>query len=257
MSASLNFALIQDIILLLISSIACFYCYLLNKRLKGLSDLKSGVGASIVSLTRAIKDTSTASQSAKQSTQGAVESLEDLIARSEAASIKMEAELISLQRHVKATVQLNHQIAQKIDNDLPNAVARAETVGANLLNIINGATDYSAGLPVETNDRDSDSHNSDEKFNETSHNTAYALQRDSDIKTDKQVEALRLVETHMGTDTLNSHKPEPENHFQSAPSAKTERDEIDILFDNIDALVNAKGVTKKLGFLESKEYYRS
>jgi len=97
MSTSLDLTQIKDIILLLISGIACFYCYLLNKRLKGLSDLKTGVGASIVSLTRAIKDTSTASQSAKLSTQDSVESMQALIQRSEAASVKMEAELISLQ----------------------------------------------------------------------------------------------------------------------------------------------------------------
>jgi len=257
MSASLNFALIQDIILLLISSIACFYCYLLNKRLKGLSDLKSGVGASIVSLTRAIKDTSTASQSAKQSTQGAVESLEDLIARAEATSVKMEAELISLQRHVKATVQLNHQVAHKIHNELPDAIAKAEAASTNLLSIANNATNYNSGLTTARQKQSLDNQSSNKKLSEIPANTSSVDDPDFKTEIDKQVDALRLAETHLATEALNSHKPKAEDPFKSTLSPKNERDEIDILFDDIDALVNAKGVTKKLGFLESKEYSRS
>ena len=47
----IDLALVKDVILLLVSGVACIYCVMLNQRLKGLSSLKKGVGASIVSLT--------------------------------------------------------------------------------------------------------------------------------------------------------------------------------------------------------------
>jgi len=56
---------VPDAILILISGSACLYCGLLNRKLKNLNNLKSGVGASIVSLTEAIEQTHQAAQQAE------------------------------------------------------------------------------------------------------------------------------------------------------------------------------------------------
>jgi len=57
---------VTDIILIFISGSACLYCAALSRRLKKLNNLKTGVGASIVSLTHAIEDTHKANQKAKR-----------------------------------------------------------------------------------------------------------------------------------------------------------------------------------------------
>jgi len=66
---------VLDIILILISASACFYCALLSRRLKALNALDDGVGASIVSLTDAIGKTHEAAREAQNTTHETVRTL--------------------------------------------------------------------------------------------------------------------------------------------------------------------------------------
>ncbi len=242
MSASINFALIQDVILLLISGIACFYCYLLNRRLRNLSSLKTGVGASIVSLTQAIKETSHASQSAKRSTEDAIETLQELVKKAEASSVKMDAELISLQRHIKATIKLNSQLSHRVEETLPHAIEKAEIVASNLLKVVNGATEYGTNVTVKPTNP-----------------AGFKAQEQDKIKAEKT--HLKVVKAEPRAANVNdvaiASKEVPENAISASVKGAPKKDDIDVLFDNIDALVKNKGVSKKVGFLESREYYKS
>ena len=144
MSIPLDLALLKDVILLLISGIACLYCVLLNRRLKGLNDLKSGVGASIVSLTQAIKDTHKAAKAAQSSTVESTETLKDLLEQSTEASLRMEAETIALQRNVKRAIAVNAGLQVKVQTDLPDAIQRAQTTASNLLKVVADIEKYNA-----------------------------------------------------------------------------------------------------------------
>lgn len=138
----LNMSLIKDIILLLVSGIACFYCIQLNRRLKGLSNLKSGVGASIVSLTEAIHKTHHAAQKAQASTADSVQMLKDLIVKAETLSTQLEATTIDAERRLKSARSLDAALEEKITVTLPNSVMKAQNTASSLLKVISDIESY-------------------------------------------------------------------------------------------------------------------
>lgn len=358
MSIPLDLALLKDVILLLISGIACLYCVLLNRRLKGLNDLKSGVGASIVSLTKAIKETHNAAKAAQSSTVESIDVLKDLLDKSNEASLRMEAETIALQRNVKRAIAVNAGLQVKVQTDLPEAIEKAQTTASNLLKVVADIEKYHAsegdGLAdnkkVETptakishlkvvkkpakataktnadassiEDSESESNNilaaelsehlgslenveeTDEAISDQIESSANQTHLDADeaIETnvveveaetplqentseeavsettehivDESAEKAEHVETVEEAPILQRIPPlTPKAPTQSEPKKiadiknitelnaiqkeEANKDPIDELFDNIDHLVKAKGVSKGIGFLKSREYYKS
>ncbi len=241
MSLPIDFALVQDVVLLLISGLACLYCALLNRRLKGLSNLKSGVGASIVSLTNAIKETHQAAKSTQETTIESIETLKDLLAQAKAASMKLESETISLQRKIHTATKLETQLDEKLEETLPNTIKKAQTTASNLLKVVTDIEKYriSASLNA-TPIAQSNSVAEDVKA------PSESLKRPSP--------RLTVVEADSGDSQLNSDKAEETSLLGITAS---EKDPIDELFDDIDTLVKRKGVRKHLGFLKSREYYKS
>ena len=108
---------IFDITLIFISGFAVFYCWLLSRRLKNLQSLETGLGASIVSLTDAIKKTNQAAMEARASTVSTVKTLKDLLREAEDTLPLVEAKLESLrnsQRGAKAASQSLLQIVTEL-----------------------------------------------------------------------------------------------------------------------------------------------
>ncbi|CAM3672822.1 hypothetical protein LIHA111178_02580 [Litorimonas haliclonae] len=138
----LNMALVQDVILLFVSGLACVYCILLNRRLKGLNNLKSGVGASIVSLTEAIHNTNNAAQKAQASTVESVKMLRGLIEKAETLSTQLEAVTIDAERRLKPARSLDAALEEKITTTLPNSVMKAQTTASNLLKVVTDIERY-------------------------------------------------------------------------------------------------------------------
>lgn len=358
MSIPLDLALLKDVILLLISGIACLYCVLLNRRLKGLNDLKSGVGASIVSLTKAIKETHSAAKAAQSSTVESIDVLKELLDKSNEASLRMEAETIALQRNVKRAIAVNAGLQVKVQTDLPEAIEKAQTTASNLLKVVADIEKYHASegelltenkadvtptakishlkvvkKPARTTatrnadaggieDDESESNTilvaelsehlgslenvaeTDDVISEQTENTVNqtnqapeeAIEADAvavadeeplqeDIAedvtsettediSDESTKKAAHVETLEEAPILQRIPPlNPEKPKQSEPTKITDiknvtelnaiekdeanKDPIDELFDNIDHLVKAKGVSKGIGFLKSREYYKS
>ena len=136
LSASQISAFAPDILLILISSIACLYCWLLSQRLSKLNNLKTGVGASIITLTKAIEDTHKAAQQAQLSTQEAVATLKDLLERSESATPKVEALVMELTR-AEDSARLQHtRMEDMLEITLPKSMDEAQNTATSLMQII-------------------------------------------------------------------------------------------------------------------------
>lgn len=146
----LNMDMIQDIILLFISGLACVYCIKLNRKLKGLSNLKSGVGASIVSLTEAIHKTHHAAQKAQASTEDSVKMLKQLIEKAETLSTQLEATTIDAERRLKTARSLNAALEEKVTVTLPNSVMKAQNTASSLLKVVSDIESYRSGLTAKS-----------------------------------------------------------------------------------------------------------
>lgn len=243
MSLPIDFALVQDVVLLLISGLACLYCALLNRRLKGLSSLKTGVGASIVSLTNAIKETHQAAKSTQETTVESIETLKDLLAQASAASAKLEAETITLQRKIHKATQIETELDEKIEATLPQTIKKAQNTASNLLKVVTDIEKYRVSVASDVK----------QTFKEQS--IATSIDAETQIETadgsEKAIPHLTVVEAETPPSTSEDEELEiPEPKGES-------KDPIDELFDDIDTLVKRKGVRKRLGFLKSREYYKS
>ncbi|MDB2438739.1 hypothetical protein N9W89_08500 [Hellea sp.] len=127
---------IADIVLIFISGMACLYCAMLSRRLKKLNNLKSGVGASILSLTQAIEDTHKAAQDAQTSTVQTVETLRHLLDKSESAAPKIEALILELEEVSKNAKLQQSQLNNIVETALSPAIDKAQTTASGLLKIV-------------------------------------------------------------------------------------------------------------------------
>jgi len=125
-----------DVILILISASACFYCALLSRRLKALNRLDSGVGASIVSLTEAIGKTHDAARDAQSSTLETVKTLRYLLEKSESMGPVLEASMTEVSRSIASVQKLKSELDTTVQEDLSEATLRARKVATNLLKTV-------------------------------------------------------------------------------------------------------------------------
>ena len=110
---------IFDILLIIISASACFYCWSLNRRLKKLQDLDSGLGASLVKLTSAITKTNNAALEARKSTVQTVTTLKSLLRNAEETLPQIEGRLESLrnsQKNAQATSKALLRIVSEVQS---------------------------------------------------------------------------------------------------------------------------------------------
>lgn len=114
----LTIGFIQDSVLILISGLACLYCIVLNRRVKGLSNMKTGLGASIVSLTEAIRQTQSAAQDTETTTLQAIHKLQSLMDTAESTITKLEARKIDLDRLESATLKVTQNLQAQTEQTL-------------------------------------------------------------------------------------------------------------------------------------------
>ena len=137
---------VPDAILILISGSACLYCGLLNRKLKNLNNLKSGVGASIVSLTEAIEQTHQAAQQAQSTTLQTTETLRHLLDQAESAGPKIEALIADLNRSITKARQQRKKVDSVVNDDLTPATQKARSTASSLLKLMTDIEGYKQTL---------------------------------------------------------------------------------------------------------------
>lgn len=88
--------LIADGLLLAGTTAAAFYCYILARRVRGLTDLDAGLGGAITALSRQVDDMKSSVDVAKRATGASAKELIAMTARAEIAAGRLELLLATL-----------------------------------------------------------------------------------------------------------------------------------------------------------------
>lgn len=102
-----------DILLASGAICACFYCYVLSKRIKKMMDLESGMGAAVVNFSQNLTDVKEAISNAQKGNQQSEESLAELTARAEGVAQNLELLIASLHDLPRAQSQPKKENDQK------------------------------------------------------------------------------------------------------------------------------------------------
>ena len=138
----IDYSFYADFALIFISGSACLYCGMLNRRLRKLQNLKTGVGASIVSLTEAITQTNKAAKDAQTSTLQTVETLRHLLAQAESAAPKIDALIVELVRNAETAQAERSLLTKQIDDNLSPMIRKAESTASGLLQVVTELDTY-------------------------------------------------------------------------------------------------------------------
>ncbi len=133
---------ISDIILILVSSSACLYCFMLSRRLKKLQNLDDGLGASILSLTEAITQTANTAKSARQATEENIQVLRKLLRDAEDTLPQVEARIESLSYSRKAAKMAHQELETILSSQIKPEINNAKQVSRSLLQIVTEIEDY-------------------------------------------------------------------------------------------------------------------
>lgn len=105
--------LIADFLLLSATGCACFYCWMLNRRLKKLHGTKDGMAASVVSLSKSVDETKQAIAHSHLAAEASIQKLEPLIATAQ----QLQADLVASMR-AQEMLAAASIAAQKTDPEL-------------------------------------------------------------------------------------------------------------------------------------------
>lgn len=104
--------IISDGLLLAGTMAAAFYCFVLARRVRGLTDLDTGLGGAITTLSRQVNDMKSSVDVAKQATGASAEELIAMTARAEIAAGRLELLLATLHENTDAADKVNYDKAQ-------------------------------------------------------------------------------------------------------------------------------------------------
>ncbi|GLQ21454.1 hypothetical protein ACFFUB_10510 [Algimonas porphyrae] len=140
---------IKDMLLIALCGASAFYCGMLSYRLKRLNDLKSGVGASIVTLTDAIERTHDAAKTARAELFDSIEEIKGLLADAEVKSDRLETAMKNADSKIVEAEQANDALQTVIEKDVPAARRKALNTTEGLLKIVSDLNRLNGTLPQQ------------------------------------------------------------------------------------------------------------
>ncbi|MGB6229163.1 MAG: hypothetical protein WBF53_03435 [Litorimonas sp.] len=141
---------VKDMLLIALCGASAFYCWMLSRRLKKLNDLKSGVGASIVTLTDAIERTHAAATTARAELFESIDEIKGLLADAEAKAMRLESAMREADGKIGEAEGANDRLRAVVDHDIPAARRKALKTTEDLLKIVSDLKRLSGDLPSPT-----------------------------------------------------------------------------------------------------------
>ncbi len=108
--------LISDGLLLAGTTAAAFYCYILARRVRGLTDLDAGLGGAITALSRQVEDMKSSVDVAKQVTGASAKELIAMTARAEIAAGRLELLLATLHENTSVEGGIHREEKTRMEN---------------------------------------------------------------------------------------------------------------------------------------------
>lgn len=138
---------IKDILLIALCGASAFYCWMLSQRLKKLNDLKSGVGASIVTLTEAIERTHAAATTARGELFESIEEIKGLVVDAENKALRLERIMTDCDVKVVEAEQAKVALKQVVEIEIPDARRKALKTTEGLLKVMADMKRHTAAVP--------------------------------------------------------------------------------------------------------------
>lgn len=152
---------IKDVLLIALCGASAFYCWMLSHRLKKLNDLKSGVGASIVTLTEAIERTHAAATTARGELFESIDEIKGLLSDAEAKASRLEAAMTDAEAKIVETERANAALQKIIETDVPKARQKALKTTESLLRVVADLKRLNTSLPAKSADTPDSANNQD------------------------------------------------------------------------------------------------
>lgn len=138
---------IKDVLLIALCGASAFYCWMLSQRLKKLNNLKSGVGASIVTLTEAIERTHDAAKTSRAELFESIEQIKELLVEAEAKVARLDAAMSHADSKIAASERANADLTKIVETDVPEARRKALKTTEALLKVLSDMQRMHAMMP--------------------------------------------------------------------------------------------------------------
>jgi len=132
-----------DIALVMISLVACVYCFLLGRRLKALQNNKDGLGATISAFTKATSEISLATQQSCQRASQQATTLSDLIRQAETACNLLKQSASDSERRFSSLAQ---ETEERIDVAAQKSEDASRAIEEHLTELLKDAREQNAEL---------------------------------------------------------------------------------------------------------------
>lgn len=131
--------LVTDFLLLAASATACLYCFVLSRRLKGLTSAKDGLGAGIAALSQSASEMKSAVSATKASADAAASRIETLMSEADAKAQQLQSLIDELTEMSASVVDHAEGATKKYVDTLAPFLGEANDAAARLLQAIERA----------------------------------------------------------------------------------------------------------------------